>query len=139
MFSNLKLKNLGRGAAFAIVSIVLVAFGGGAMAGQSKCCVWKVTNAKAPFYLVGSVHALSPHDYPLPAPYEVALKDSKRLLFEFDPKLGDEFSKQVEAAGKYPPGQDVTTRLHPKALAWMRQHLESVDVKYNKAKKKYDV
>jgi len=23
-----------------------------------KCCVWRVINAKAPFYLVGSIHAL---------------------------------------------------------------------------------
>ena len=41
-----------------------------------KCCVWRVTNAKAPFYLVGSIHALSKKDYPLPQPYDIALKDS---------------------------------------------------------------
>lgn len=134
-----KLKSLGMGVVFAIVSIVLVTFSGGATAGPSKCCVWKITNAKAPFYLVGSVHALSQRDYPLPAPYEVALKDSKRLLFEFNPNFGEQFSKQFAAAGKYPPGQDVTTRLHPKALAWMRAHLASVDFQYNKAKKNYDV
>ena len=51
----------------------------------SKCCVWRVTNAKAPFYLVGSVHALGRDDYPLPSPYELASKDAKRLLFEFNP------------------------------------------------------
>ena len=33
-----------------------------------KCCVWRVTNAKAPFYLVGSIHALGKKDYPLPTP-----------------------------------------------------------------------
>jgi len=49
-----------------------------------KSCVWRVTNAKAPFYLVGSIHALSKKDYPLPAPYEIALKNSRRFLFEFD-------------------------------------------------------
>ena len=48
-----------------------------------KCCVWRVTNAEAPFYLVGSIHALSKKDYPLPSPYEVALKNSTRFVFEF--------------------------------------------------------
>lgn len=139
MFSYHYKRSLGLGAALAFLSIVLVAFSGGATAGQSKCCVWRVTNAKAPFYLVGSVHALSPRDYPLPAPYEVALKDSKQLIFEVNPKLSEEFANQFEVAGKYPPGQDITTRLHPKALAWMRQHLSTVKVRYNNAKKNYDV
>src|SRR5581483_683748 len=56
-----------------------------------KCCVWRVTNAKAPFYLVGSIHALSKKDYPLPAPYEISLRESKRFLFEFDPTKHVEF------------------------------------------------
>src|SRR5437667_8677646 len=66
-----------------------------------KCCVWRVTNAKAPFYLVGSIHALSKKDYPLPAPYEIALRDSRRFLFEFDPNRHFEFEKKFESAGKY--------------------------------------
>ena len=51
----------------------------------ATACVWRVVNAPAPFYLVGTIHALSGHDYPLPKPYYQALKDSKRLLFEVDP------------------------------------------------------
>src|SRR6266704_2490372 len=68
----------------------------------AKSCVWRVTNAKAPFYLVGSIHALSKSDYPLPAPYEIALRSSKRFLFEFDPTKHLEFERKFEAAGKYP-------------------------------------
>src|SRR5207247_1590876 len=45
-----------------------------------KCCVWRVTNAKAPFYLLGSIHALGRKDYPLPAPYATALKGAQRLV-----------------------------------------------------------
>src|SRR5204862_3527427 len=68
-----------------------------------KCCVWRVINAKAPFYLVGSIHALGKKDYPLPAPYEIALKDSGRLLFEFDTTQHAEFEAKLPAAAKYPP------------------------------------
>src|SRR5919197_440727 len=85
-----------------------------------KCCVWRVTNAKAPFYLVGSIHALSKKDYPLPKPYEIALRDSNRFVFEFDPTRHVEFQKKFEAAGKYPLGQDIRSTISPELLAWLR-------------------
>jgi len=85
-----------------------------------------VTNAKAPFYLVGSIHALSKKDYPLPAPYEIALRDSRRLLLEFDPNRHVEFEKKFEAAGKYPPGQDIRSKIDPNLWAWLRQNIMTV-------------
>ena len=117
---------------FRITSLLIgstLLFAGHARAAQRlpKCCVWRVTNAKAPFYLVGSIHALSKKDYPLPAPYEIALRDSKRFLFEFDPNRHVEFEKKFEAAGKYPPGQDIRSRIHPELLAWLRQNVLAVN------------
>ena len=88
-----------------------------------KCCVWRVINAKAPFYLVGSIHALSKKDYPLPTPYEIALKQSNRLIFEFDPTRHAEFEKKFEAAAKYPPGQDIRSKINPELLAWLRKNM----------------
>ena len=91
-----------------------------------KCCVWRVTNAKAPFYLVGSIHALSKKDYPLPKPYDIALKDSTRFLFEFDPSQHGEFQKKFEAAAKYPPGQDLRSKISPELLTWLRKNIFTV-------------
>src|SRR6266481_5168338 len=91
-----------------------------------KCCVWRVTNAKAPFYLVGSIHALSKKDYPLPKPYDIALKDSTRFLFEFNPTQGVEFQKKFEAAAKYPPGQDIRSKISPELMAWLRKNMFTV-------------
>ena len=88
-----------------------------------KCCVWRVINAKAPFYLVGSIHALSRKDYPLPRPYAIALKDSNRFVFEFDPTRHAEFQKKFEAAAKYPPGQDIRSKINPELLAWLRKNM----------------
>jgi uncharacterized protein YbaP (TraB family) len=88
-----------------------------------KCCVWRVTNAKTPFYLVGSIHALDKKDYPLAAPYEIALRDSKRFLFEFDPKRHVEFERKFDAAGKYPTGQDIRSKIDPELLTWLRQNV----------------
>ena len=91
-----------------------------------KCCVWRVTNAKAPFYLLGSIHALSKKDYPLPKPYDIALKDSNRFLFEFDPTQHAEFQKKFEAAAKYPPGQDICSKISPELVAWLRKNMFTV-------------
>src|SRR2546423_1235372 len=88
-----------------------------------KCCVWRVTNATAPFYLVGSIHALSKKDYPLPKPYEIALKDSNRFVFEFDPTRHTEFEKKFEAAARYPRGQDIRSKISPELLAWLRKNM----------------
>ncbi len=117
---------------FRITSLLIgstLLFAGHALAAQRlpKCCVWRVTNAKAPFYLVGSIHALSKNDYPLPAPYEIALRNSKRFLFEFDPNRHVEFERKFEAAGKYPPGQDIRSKIHPELLAWLRQNVLAVN------------
>src|SRR5216110_3915289 len=103
-----------------------------------KSCVWRVTNAKAPFYLVGSIHALSKKDYPLPAPYEIALRDSRRFLFEFDPNRHVEFEKKFEAAGKYPPGQDIRSKIDPGLLAWLRQNVMTVKQDTRRAGRKHD-
>src|SRR5881392_1967199 len=91
-----------------------------------KCCVWRVTNAKAPFYLVGSIHALSKSDYPLPSPYDVALRNSKRFVFEFDPNRHVEFERKFEAAAKYPLGQDIRSKIDPELLAWLRKNILTV-------------
>jgi uncharacterized protein len=91
-----------------------------------KCCVWRVTNAKAPFYLVGSIHALSKKDYPLPKPYDIALTSSTRFLFEFDPTRHEEFQKKFEAAAKYPRGQDLRSKISPELLVWLRKNMFTV-------------
>jgi uncharacterized protein len=91
-----------------------------------KCCVWRVTNAKAPFYLVGSIHALGKKDYPLPKPYEIALQDSNRFVFEFDPTRHAEFQKKFEAAAKYPRGQDIRSKIDPELLAWLRKNMFTI-------------
>jgi uncharacterized protein YbaP (TraB family) len=104
-----------------------------------KCCVWRVTNAKAPFYLLGSIHALGRKDYPLPAPYATALKDAKRLLFEFDPTRQPEFEKKSKAAAAYPPGEDIRSKIDPELLAWLQANISTVEVAHNRRGKKLKV
>ena len=77
-------------------------------------CIWKVTNSKAPCYLVGSIHSLSGNDYPLPKAYDQVYRDSKRLVFEiyFDPQ-GD-YNRKFDKAAVYPNGDGLQRHVHPK-------------------------
>ena len=120
-----------------VLCSVAVAFAIPAHAVQAgpKCCVWRVTNAKGPFYLVGSVHTLGQDDYPLPAPYEIALKDAKRFLFEFDPTRQAEFENKLDAAAKYPPGQDISSKIAPELFAWLQQNISTVNSDVRRGKK----
>jgi uncharacterized protein len=100
-----------------------VAFVSGLMAASGSaatCCVWRVMNSPAPCYLVGTVHALSGNDYRLPEGYYQALRDSKRLVFEVKPELGNDFVKKFVRAAAYPRGDDIRRHVHPKT----RQILE---------------
>jgi uncharacterized protein len=106
-----------------------------AVQAKSKCCVWRVTNAKAPFYLVGSAHTLSEDDYPLPPPYEIALNQAKRFLFEFDPTRQAEFQKKLHAAARYRPGEDIRSKIDPELLAWLQQNISAVGGKPRRGKK----
>jgi uncharacterized protein YbaP (TraB family) len=86
----------------------------GSSASAATCCVWRVTNAPAPFYLVGTVHSLSSTDYPIPAGYDQALRDSKRLVFEMTPDPQSAFPRKFARAAAYPKGDDIRRHVHPK-------------------------
>ena len=100
-----------------------------ATAGAATACVWRVTNAKAPFYLVGTMHSLSGTDYPLRAPYKEALRNSERFVFEYNPKQDREFSKKFDAAGMYSKGTDIRSHIHPQTFQYLVRsfQLSSID------------
>jgi len=94
-----------------------------------------VTNARVSFYLVGSVHALGEDDYPLPAPYEIALRDAKRFLFEFDPTRHAEFEKKLNAVARYRHSEDIRSKIDPKLFAWLQQNISTVNSDARRGKK----
>jgi uncharacterized protein len=121
---------------FVLCSVAVVfAIPAHAIQARPKCCVWRVTNAKAPFYLVGSVHTLSENDYPLPVPYEIALKEAKRFLFEFDPTRQAEFEEKLNAAARYRPGEDISSKIAPELFAWLQENISTVNSNRRRGKK----
>jgi uncharacterized protein len=99
---------------FTCLLLALAAFAlGGGTAQAATACVWRVTNVPVPFYLVGTVHALSGNDYPLPKAYNQALRDSQRLLFEVDPRPKNDWSELFARAAHYPKGDSMRRHVHP--------------------------
>lgn len=83
---------------------------------HGRHCVWRVTNAPTPFYLIGTIHSLRSSDYPLDPVYERAVLSSKRVLFEFDPKERDAYLRKFRAAGAYQPNQNLQDYISPRTL-----------------------
>ncbi len=87
-----------------------------------KHFVWRVKNLPAPFYLVGSLHNLSPRDYPLPPAYQVALTTPQRLVFEHDPRQGALLERKFREAARYPAGQTIESEVGPTTLALLKKN-----------------
>jgi uncharacterized protein YbaP (TraB family) len=87
---------------------------------NGKHCLWRVTNAQAPFYLLGSIHALQSSDYFRTPVIEEAIKQSQQIWFEVSPK-DETFEEKLRAAAKLPSGQLITTKIHPKTYDYLRK------------------
>jgi uncharacterized protein YbaP (TraB family) len=90
-------------------------------AGGGKHCLWRVTNAKAPFYLLGSIHALRASDYPLASVINDAIDQSHRFLFEVNPKDEYKFGQLVKSAATYPVGVQIKHRVRPETWAYLKK------------------
>src|SRR3984893_150282 len=86
-----------------------------------KHCLWRITNAPAPFYLLGSVHALQPSDYRRTPVIEEAISQSKQFLFEFDPKEDETFGEKLREAARYPKGQQILGKIGPKTYKYLQK------------------
>jgi uncharacterized protein YbaP (TraB family) len=87
-------------------------------------CVWSVTNAATPCYLIGTIHALSGRGYPLPPPYYQALKESQQSFFEVapDPTSEADFGKKFDSATTYAAGDEIRHHIHPKTWAFLEKN-----------------
>ena len=99
-----------------------------------KHFIWRVTNAPAPFYLVGSVHSLSGKDYPLARPVMDAFHESKQVFFEYNPNEDEEFSSKFEDASRLPKGQTIYSKLHPETLKFLQTRFRNSNVHFDLVK-----
>ncbi|CAN5433666.1 TraB/GumN family protein [soil metagenome] len=116
--------------AVALTTLVATA----AAAEPSRHFVWRVTNLRAPFYLVGSLHSLTKDDYPLPDTYRHALARSERLVFEYDPRRRDALVRKFREVARYPSGLDIESEVRPTTLALLRKNLWKFGLKFDQVR-----
>ncbi len=104
------------------------------LAYAATACVWRSTNTPAPLYLVGTIHALSGTDYPLPKAYEQAVRDSNEILFEIDPSPKSKFPEMFRKAAKYEYGDGLERHLHPKTYNLLFHAIKAVSWPWGEVK-----
>jgi len=86
-----------------------------AAAAPARHFLWRISKGRDSLYLVGSLHALNPDNYPLPESMENAFKHSSALVEEINLTTVDTAAMQQEALrmGAYPHGKSLRTELPP--------------------------
>lgn len=108
-------------AGFVLILSVLVA----QAASANKLSLWEIRTHSATLYLLGSIHAVTPDLYPLPAPMESAFRASDTIVFEVDMTKvsADEIARDMRDRGRYAASESLDQALQPetaKALhAWL--------------------
>src|SRR5258707_11258199 len=124
MFPRIQLKRLCARAliagGFVLVSFAVSAAPEPIKSGGGKHCLWRVTNAKAPFYLLGSIHRLRDSDYPLPSVIDATIAQSNVFYFETDPNHDGYMPQRLEAAAQLPRGVEIKNRVHQKTWDYLR-------------------
>lgn len=100
-----------------------------------KHFLWRVTNAPAPFYLLGSYHALRGTDYPLGAEIDRAIHECKRFVFEFNPNTSDQvWFKTLRDEAQYPNGVTLKQKVRPETYAHIIKVAKMRASEYNNIK-----
>jgi uncharacterized protein len=89
-----------------------------------KQFLWRVANVPAPFYIVGSMHALREEDYPTDLDeFNRAIDQSQKFIFERDPRSNDqtELWRKLSAVGTYPHGVIIQQRVSPATVALLKR------------------
>jgi len=92
--------------------------------------VWRVTNLATPFYLVGSIHDLTEKDYPLPPIYYAALTNSRRVVFEYNPRQREALARKFGEAARYPEGKDIESEVAPVTVALLKKNAWRLQVRF---------
>jgi uncharacterized protein len=85
--------------------------------------LWRVTNAPAPFYLLGSMHALRQSDYNVMTDFDKAIDQSQKFIFERDPEKNDPrvLWHALNAQAAYAHGVTIQQKVRPSTLALLHR------------------
>lgn len=87
--------------------------------------VWEVSKNGNTVYLGGTLHILSPQDYPLPAEYDIAYKASGKVIFETDLDALDtpDFTRKTLQLMTYQDGRTIKDDLSEETFSMLSDWL----------------
>lgn len=107
-----------------LLSLLAANLGSLAFAGTS---VWKVEKNGSHIFLGGTVHLLTPNDYPLPKAFDIAYQQADKLVFEAN--IADleteEFQIAMMQMLSYPDGQNLKLNLSTEAYQTLERYCKS--------------
>jgi len=92
--------------------------------------LWLAEGRRNTVYLLGSVHALTARDYPLPVVMDRAFTNAAIIAFEADIEAGQSFGilEQLMTKARLPEGQTLREQLSPATYDLLKQHIESAQM-----------
>jgi uncharacterized protein YbaP (TraB family) len=89
--------------------------------------VWKVSNDQYSLYIGGTIHVLTPKDYPLAKEYDLAYKASDKVIFETDMQTASspEFGQKMMDQMMYSDGTTIDKVLQTDTYQALAVHLSS--------------
>jgi uncharacterized protein YbaP (TraB family) len=89
--------------------------------------VWKVSNDHHSLYIGGTIHVLTPKDYPLGKEYDLAYKASDKVIFETDMQTASspEFGQKMMDQMMYSDGTTIDKVLKTDTYQALAVHLSS--------------
>jgi uncharacterized protein YbaP (TraB family) len=95
--------------------------------GLQAASVWKITNNQHSLYIGGTIHVLTPEDYPLAKEYNLAYQAADKVVFETDMETATspEFSQKMMNQMMYSDGTTINKVLHPDTYQALAIHLST--------------
>jgi uncharacterized protein YbaP (TraB family) len=89
--------------------------------------VWKVTSSTNTLYIGGTIHLLTPQDYPLPKAYETAYQASDKIIFETNMDIisAPSFQQDLRKQMIYTDGSTIDKVLPSNTYDALKTYLES--------------
>jgi len=110
-----------------ILVVALCALSGGVSArtdaAQPRHFIWRVVNAPAPFYVVGSMHELRESDSYVATEFDREIDQSQKFIFERDPTANNptELWRKLNAHAAYPHGITIEQKVRPSTFALLKR------------------
>jgi len=90
---------------------------------RQKHFLWRVVNAPAPFYVVGSMHELRKSDSYVATEFNKEIDQSQKFIFERDPADNDptDLWRKLNAHTTYPRGVTIQQKVRPSTFALLNR------------------